>query len=102
MKTIGIRDLRNRPGAAQKTLDSGEEVVLTSNGRPVALMLPVDSNSLDETMQAVRRARGQVALRALRKSARNQGLEALSVAQIEKLVAETRRERRPGKTGAAR
>lgn len=102
MKTIGIRDLRNRPGAAQKTLGSGEEVVLTSNGRPVAVMLPVDSDTLDETMQAVRRARGQVALHTLRKSARTEGLDSLSAAQIDKLVGEARRVRRSRKTGAAR
>lgn len=102
MKTMGIRDLRNRPGAAWKTLDAGEEMVLTSNGRPVALMLPVDSDTLDETMQAVRRARGQVTLRALRKSARAQGLDSLSAKQIDRLVADVRQERSAGKTRAAR
>lgn len=40
------------------------ELLLTSNGRPMALMLPVDGSKLDEILQAIRLARGQLALPA--------------------------------------
>ena len=51
MKTLTIRDFRTRPRQAQKALADEGEALLTSNGRPVALMLRVDSDSLDQTMR---------------------------------------------------
>lgn len=90
MKTLSIRELRNRPGAAQSDLDENREIVLTAHGRPVALMLSLEDNALDETLETVRLARGQMALRALRREAREQGLDRLSMQDIDGLVAETR------------
>lgn len=49
MKTIPLRDLRTRPQEAQVR----EETLLTaSNGRPVAVLLPVDAGTVDETIQS--------------------------------------------------
>lgn len=83
METLSIRDLRNRPGAVQADLSKKGELLLTSNGRPVALMLPVDGSNLDETLQAIRLARGQLALRMLRRHAREHGVSELSQAEID-------------------
>jgi hypothetical protein len=94
MDTLTIRDLRNRPGAAQADLATKGELLLTSNGRPVALMLAVDGSTLDETVQALHLARAQLALRALRKQARDQGTSALPLSDIDAEIDESRRARR--------
>jgi len=93
MDTLSIRDLRNRPGAVQADLSKKGELLLTSNGRPVALMLPVDGSNLDETLQAIRLARGQLALRALRRQAREHGTSELSQADIDAEIAAARKAR---------
>ncbi|MBX3590996.1 MAG: type II toxin-antitoxin system Phd/YefM family antitoxin [Burkholderiaceae bacterium] len=93
MDTLSIRDLRNRPGAVQADLSKKGELLLTSNGRPVALMLPVDGSNLDETLQAIRLARGQLALRALRRQAREHGASELSQADIDAEIAAARKVR---------
>lgn len=73
--------------------------MLTVHGRPVALLIPVDAASLEETSRAIRRARALLALEALRCEARAKGLDRLSLKQIDGVVAETRRAgRRPPRT----
>lgn len=90
MKTLTIRDLRTRPRQAQKTLASEGEAVLTSNGRPVALMLSVSGESLDETVETVRRARAMQSLRELRRNAKTRGLDRMSPKDINALIRKVR------------
>jgi hypothetical protein len=94
MKTLTIRDFRTRPRQAQKTLAEEGEALLTSNGRPVALMLGVDGDSLDETVATLRRARALLAVREMRRQARARGLDRLSIKQIDAIIAKSRRSRR--------
>jgi PHD/YefM family antitoxin component YafN of YafNO toxin-antitoxin module len=94
MKTLTIRDFRTRPRQAQKALADEGEALLTSNGRPVALMLRVDSDSLDQTMETVRRARALQAVRKMRADAKARGLDRLSSKQIDAIIARSRKARR--------
>ena len=94
MKTLTIRDFRTRPREAQKTIATEGEALLTSNGRPVALMLGVDGDSLEESLETVRRARALQALRKIRKRSRVRGLDKLGMKQIDAIIAKTRRARR--------
>lgn len=94
METLSIRDLRNRPGAVQDDLVKKGELLLTSNGRPVALMLPVDGSNLDETLEVIRLARGQLALRTLRRQARERETSELTQDEVEAEITAVRRNRR--------
>jgi len=94
VKTLTIRDLRTRPRQAQKTLAREGSAVLTSNGKPVALMLRVDEDSLPETVETVRRARALAALREIRADARKRGLDRLGGRKIDAIIAASRKGRR--------
>lgn len=87
-----MRDFRTRPRAVRQVLDESGEAVLTVHGKPVALMLAVGQD-LEETMRLVERVRAQRAVHALRGAARQTGVDRLSAAEIDALVAEVRRER---------
>jgi PHD/YefM family antitoxin component YafN of YafNO toxin-antitoxin module len=94
MKTLTIRDFRTRPRQAQKTLAEEREALLTSNGRPVALMLPVDVESLDEALEVLRRARALQALREIRREARQRRVARLGMKEIGSIINRSRKERR--------
>ncbi len=94
MKTLTIRDFRTRPRQAQKTIADEGEALLTSNGRPVALLIGVDGDSLEESVETLRRARALQALRAIRRQSRQRGLDQLNMKQIDALIAKSRKERR--------
>ena len=93
MKTVTIRDLRNRPRQVRDALKREREAVLTANGSPVAVLIPVDAGSVEETLETLRRARGLEALRAIRRESRERGLDRLSPSDVDAIIARTRRGR---------
>ena len=95
MKTVTIRDLRTRPRQVRDALRREREAVLTANGRPVAVLIPVDAGSVEETLETLRRARGLEALRAIRRESRERGLHRLSTSDIDAIIARARRGRTP-------
>jgi|YNPNPStandDraft_1061719.scaffolds.fasta_scaffold24968_7 prevent-host-death family protein len=93
MEFITVRDLRLRPGEVWRKLRERGELVLTSNGRPVAVITGVNEGELEQTLAALRRARAQVAVSRLRRIAEERGLQRMSAEEIEAEIAQARRER---------
>jgi antitoxin (DNA-binding transcriptional repressor) of toxin-antitoxin stability system len=97
MKTLTIRDLRTHPKQVREDLAGDNEAILTANGRPVAILIPVDEMSLDTALDTVRRVRAQQALRGLRAEAREKGLDGMGLREITGAVSRARAAR--GKAG---
>jgi prevent-host-death family protein len=94
MEFITIRDLRLKPGEVWDKLRRQSELILTSNGRPVAVLAGIGENDVEETVVALRRARAQAAISRMRRAAAERGLDSLSEAEIESEIAQVRRQRR--------
>jgi antitoxin (DNA-binding transcriptional repressor) of toxin-antitoxin stability system len=93
MRYVSVRELRNSPGRLWSTL-SKEDVVLTSNGKPMGVLVGVDENRLDDTVEAIRRAKAMLAVSRMRKKAAETGLDRVSMAGINREIREVRRRRR--------
>lgn len=93
MKFISTRDLRNRPGWV-RDLKGDEEVILTSNGRPIALLLGIEEGKWEETALIVRQAKAQRALSRMRRKAAVRGLDRMNSAQIDAEIQAVRAKRR--------
>jgi prevent-host-death family protein len=93
MRYVSVRELRNRPGRLWSTL-SKEDVVLTSNGKPMGVLVGVDETRLDDTVEAIRRAKAILAVSRMRRKAEETGLNRLSIADINREIREVRRRRR--------
>lgn len=76
VKFVSTRVLRNRPGEVQALLRD-DDVVLTANGKPVAILVGVDEDQLDQTAEAVRQAKARLALSRMRRHATARGLTRL-------------------------
>ncbi len=94
MEFVTIRDLRLKPGDVWNKLRQQHEIILTSNGRPVAVIAGVGENDVEETVAALRRARAQAAVSRLRRAAAERGADKLPAAEIEAEIARVRHERR--------
>jgi antitoxin (DNA-binding transcriptional repressor) of toxin-antitoxin stability system len=90
MKTVTIRDFRSRPRAVRQALSGEREAVLTSNGQPIALLIPVDAATVDETADAVRRARAMRAIQAIRLKAARNGTDRLTMRDLDAEIAAVR------------
>jgi len=44
MKMVSIKEMRDKIGDIRKNLQKKQDLLLTYNGKPIALMLPVDEN----------------------------------------------------------
>ena len=65
MKFVSVRDLRLKPGKVWKMAKEERDVILTVNGRPVAILTGVDENSVEREVETIRRARALQALDSL-------------------------------------
>jgi antitoxin (DNA-binding transcriptional repressor) of toxin-antitoxin stability system len=93
MEFITVRDLRTRPGQIRDKLRQQKDLILTANGRPIAVLSHVDEGGVEEALASLRRARAQVALSRLRATAAERGLDRLSAHDIETEIAAARTER---------
>ena len=86
MKIISDREFRNNPGKVRKEL-AGQEVVMTSRGKPYAIMLPVDDpENIEEVLEMTARIRAQMALSAVRRKAAASGLNRISASEIDEEI----------------
>ena len=94
MKLIAIQDLK-RPRRLKERLLAEKELLLTSDGRPVAVLVNVDASEDPETMiQSIRDSRSRLALSRVREQAARSGAARLSLAEINREIAATRKVRR--------
>ena len=93
MKFITVRDFRTSPATIWKQLPEEQEMVITNNGKPIALLTPLTDETLEETVSAVRRARAVNAVRSIRRVAQERGLSSMTDEEIQAEIDATRRER---------
>lgn len=92
MKFVSVRELRGRSGSVWSRLETDRELVVTSNGKPIAI-LAAAGEDVEATLRAVRRARGTEALTALQRRSAERGTDRLAPREIEKEIRAVRRKR---------
>jgi len=94
MKFISIRNLRGRSAEVWKDLAGEGEMVITSNGRPIAILAAVNESNLEESLSAFRQARAIEAVAALQRRSVEQGADKISMDDINAEIRTVRRNRR--------
>jgi prevent-host-death family protein len=93
MKFVTVRDFRIRPGEVWKNLEKDEEVIITSNGKPIAMITGISDVTFDETIKVFRRAKAELAVSRMRKTATKNGLTGLSREEIDAEIKAVRKAR---------
>jgi hypothetical protein len=93
MKFMSTRDLRNSPGML-RDLVKDDDLVLTANGKPLALIVGIAEGDLDRTVATLKRARAQLAVSTMRRAAGDVGSDSLTSAEIDSEISATRAVRR--------
>ena len=99
MEFITVRDLRTRPSQIWDKLRQQRDLILTSSGRPIAVLSHIGEGGVEEALAVLRRARAQSALSRMRADAAAQGLDRLPSDEIEAEIAAARAERRESAHG---
>jgi antitoxin (DNA-binding transcriptional repressor) of toxin-antitoxin stability system len=91
MNLIAIKDLK-QPRQLKQRLQAEKELLLTSDGRPVAVLVNVDASEDPESIiQSIRDSRSRLALSRIRESARRTGVNRMTLAEINREISATRK-----------
>jgi antitoxin (DNA-binding transcriptional repressor) of toxin-antitoxin stability system len=93
MRFISVRELNTKPKEIWSRIKE-EELVITSNGKPIALLSAVTEKSLDKNLRAIRRSRAIIALEEMQRKSIESGLDRLTDAQIESKIQAVRKGRK--------
>ena len=91
MKFVSSRELRINPGAVWKRLRQEKDLVITSNGKPVAVLTFAEEDNLEDVLTTLRQGRAQAAVTHLRQAAVARGLNTLTDEAIQNIIQKTRR-----------
>ena len=73
MNFYSVRDLRTKSQNLWSDLESGNNAVLTNNGKPSGLVLPIPEGSLDDLIRAVHQVKAMIAFNNMRQTAAENG-----------------------------
>jgi len=93
MKFVSVRDLRGKSAEVWKSLPGEREMVITSNGRPVAILAAVNESNLEESLSAFRQARAVEAVASLQRRSVKEGTDGISLDEINAEIKAVRKER---------
>ncbi|MHB9111808.1 MAG: type II toxin-antitoxin system Phd/YefM family antitoxin [Thermoleophilia bacterium] len=94
MKLISTRDLKLKTADVWGQLEKEGELVVTSHGKPVAMLTSIPEGDIESTLTAHRRARAQMAISSIRQGAQERGLDRMTINEIDAEVKAARKSRR--------
>ncbi|NJL26499.1 MAG: type II toxin-antitoxin system Phd/YefM family antitoxin [Thermoanaerobaculia bacterium] len=94
MKFLSVRDLRTKGTEVWQGLAAEREMVVTSSGRPIAILSAVSEDTLEETLAAIRRAKAVTAVAELQRRSLAQDTSRLTSEEIDAEIAAVRQARR--------
>jgi antitoxin (DNA-binding transcriptional repressor) of toxin-antitoxin stability system len=93
MRFISVREMNTRPKEVWRKIKE-EELVITLNGKPIALLSAVSEETLEKTLRTIRRSRALMALEEMQKKSLASGLDKMADAEIQDEIRAVRKNRR--------
>ena len=93
MRFISVREMNTRPKEIWEKIKE-EELVITSNGKPIALLSAVSEETLEKTLRMIRRSRALMALEEMQKKSLASGLDKMTDGETEAAIRAIRKTRR--------
>ena len=94
MKLLSVRDLKAKSSQVWKDLPEQKEVVITSNGRPIAILSSVNENNLEKFLSAFRQARAIEAVTSIQYESVRKGTDNITLEEINKEIKAVRSKRK--------
>lgn len=94
MRFITIRDFRSRSAQIQRMLPKEKELILTSNGKPIAILSETSAETLEESLITLRRARAMAAVTSMQLRSVELGRDRISLDGINKEISAARKRHR--------
>lgn len=99
MDFVTARELRAESAKVWEKLEAGEEIVVTRNGKPFAVLVHTEPQDLEATLRAIRAERFAATVRKMQQHAVELGLDKMTMEEIDAEIAAARKERRERNAG---
>lgn len=93
MKFISVRDLRSKSAQVWKQLAHEREMIITNNGRPIAIIAATSDSNLEESLSAFRQARAVEAVASLQRRSVKLGKDKMTMDEIDAEIKAVRKKR---------
>ena len=93
MQFVSIRDFRGKSAQIWRKLAKVKAVVITSNGKPIAILSPTSEHMLEESLFALRTARSIVAAQSLQEQSVKSGRDGIGLEEINAEIRAARKAR---------
>ena len=100
MDFVTTKELRAESGKVWAKLEAGEEIVITRNGKPFALMVHTESASLEDDLRSIRAERFAENVRKLQQHSVEQKLDKMTMEEIDAEIALARKARKERSAGS--
>ena len=97
MKFVTVRDFRNSSRDIWDKVSNDEDIIVTNNGKPTAILISVSESNLDEVIASIRQAKAMRAFNKMRQQAASRGY--LTEDEIDAEIQAYRSEKRAKKQG---
>jgi len=94
MKFITARDFRTSSANIWKTLPEEQELIITNNGKPIALLTPLSDKTLEDTLSSIRRARAINAVKLIQQQSVKNGTDKMPLEEINNEIKAARKKRK--------
>ena len=90
MEFVSVRELRGRSAEVWRSLAREKDLVVTSNGKPIAVLSATTASTLEESLAALRQARAQIAVTAMQRRAGETGADRMTLDEVNAEINATR------------
>ena len=94
MKFLSVRDLRTKSSQVWKELPDQKDMVITSNGRPIAILSAITENNLEQVLSAFRQARAMEAVTSIQYESVRKGTDKITIDEIDDEIKSVRSKRK--------
>jgi antitoxin (DNA-binding transcriptional repressor) of toxin-antitoxin stability system len=94
MDFVTTKELRAESGKIWAKLEAGEDIVITRNGKPFALMVHTEASDLEDNLRSLKAARFTRLLAEQHKRSIAMGLDKMTMEEINAEIAAARQEHR--------
>jgi len=94
MRFVSVRELRTKSADVWRELGQERELVITSNGKPIAIVSATDEQSFEQSLAEIRQARALRAVKQLQERSAASGQDKMPAKDIDGEIAAARKSRR--------
>ena len=94
MRMVSVRDFRSKSASVWRELAKERNLVITSNGKPIGILLSTTEETLEQSLSAARRAQALQALTETQLEAMRDGRSRMPLNEINAEIRKVRRARK--------